>query len=222
MATAGRALGVRTIPREQHSHVHLVRLALEPAEVPGHAVPCVWPRPTRFAVIRLTVDHPILNFSRQFTKWYIGRDAIALGCTHHIPLALSTSLGLPWLHHSIRDGQRQVRQCQAVVDRDNSAEATTLQTGTNWVVKTEQRRRRIAILDIACGAVKLATEPLWGGPVGVNRQLAFTELISLLDRLKKPGTAPLGQAHAILHHRQGGEVPLGQALGRLIYPQHFR
>ena len=77
-------------------------------------------------------------------------------------------------------------QCQAVVDRDNSAEATTLQTGTNWVVKTEQRRRRIAILDIACGAVKLATEPLWGGPVGVNRQVAFTELISLLDRgLKK-------------------------------------
>ncbi|MED5279754.1 MAG: hypothetical protein VYD86_11575, partial [Verrucomicrobiota bacterium] len=56
----------------------------------------------------------------------------------------------------------------------------------------------------------------------MNRQVALAELISLLDRLKKPGRVPLGEAHAILHHRQGGELPLGQALGRLIDSKYFR
>ena len=168
------------------------------------------------------MDHPVLNFLGQIAKRHIGLDTIALGRAHHVPLAFGPGLRLPRLHHAVRDGQRHVRQRQAVVDRNDPAKAAAVRAGTDRVVETEQRRRRVAVLNIARRAVKLATKPLRPQRTRVNSEVALAKLIRLLDRLEKPGAASLGQAHAILHHRHHLKLPLGQALGRLINAQHFR
>ena len=135
---APRARCVAAVAREQNADVHLVRLALQPAEITGDSVPCVGPGAARLAVVRLAVGYPVARFFRQLVERQIGRDAILLRGGHHLSLALDAVPGLPRLDDAPGDRLGEVRHREPVVDRDDSAEALALRAGADWVVETEQ------------------------------------------------------------------------------------
>ena len=94
---APRAGCVAAVAREQNANVHLVCLALQPAEITGDSVPCVGPGAAWLAVVRLPVGYPVAGFFRQLVEWQIGWDAILLRSGHHLSLALNAMPGLPRL-----------------------------------------------------------------------------------------------------------------------------
>ena len=168
------------------------------------------------------MGYPVARFFRQLVERQIGRDAILLRGGHHLSLALDAVPGLPRLDNAPGDRLGEIRHREPVVDRDDSAEALALRAGADWVVETEQRRRRVAVLGVARGAVEMPAKSLLSKHFCVNGEVTLAELVRLSGRLEKPRAAALGQADAILHDGQRRELALGQALGRLLDPQQFR
>ena len=146
----GRAGRVAAVLREQHAHVHLVALGLEPLEEPAHAVPDpsfpTGPRPRA----------PIAAGPRVSSRpRRIDGNAALARVPQQVVLAFAVALGLPGLDRTAAQGLAAVRDDQAVIDADDAAEAAAGFARPQRGVEREQARRRLAIMDVAVGAVQV-------------------------------------------------------------------
>src|SRR5580700_10959435 len=74
---AFRAERVCAVAREQHAHMHLVSLRLQPPEIALHAVPS--PRPPVFGVLAvagLALNEVVLPFLGKLRERHVGRNSI--------------------------------------------------------------------------------------------------------------------------------------------------
>src|SRR6478672_8151286 len=86
----------RTIDREQHAYVHLVRFGLEPLEKIAHAVPR--PRPRFFPVhpTRYSFEHPrLLRRCELAPRFFEGKTAFPAVCLD-VVLTFAKARCLPW------------------------------------------------------------------------------------------------------------------------------
>ena len=140
---------------EQHTDVHLVRLALEVFKEALDAVPLVVPLalPQRRAV-----DHPILLCLTQLGPWRVARNAFGFGVTHQVVLALFPGGCLDGLDGAGAQGELLVGNDQAIVHPNHATKTTAGFTGTDRRVEREHRRHRIAVAQVAVGAMQAGGE----------------------------------------------------------------
>src|SRR5262249_8605094 len=124
-AVARRAGRVRAIARQQHAHVHLVRLRFEPLEEAFAAVPNVL-APGAFAF-----DHPFAVIGAELAPGAVEGDAALLRELQEVVLALFIRLRLPGAHGAGAQRLALVGDDEAVVDADGAAEASAGFAGTD-------------------------------------------------------------------------------------------
>ena len=150
---------ISAIAREQYAHVHLVGLGFEPAEVTFDTVPGT--RPFVFlvlAVTRLSVDDKVLPFFREPVKGDIRRDLEMTTRSHQISLALGAHAAQPGFNDALGKGPGAIRDCQIIVDADDSAKSAAFWTGPYRVIKAKEGRGGFTIFDVAIGAMKAIGE----------------------------------------------------------------
>ena len=162
-ALASRARRVRAIARQQHADMHLVGLRLQPVEVMLHAIPRARPGLLPARPLRLAVDDPALLRRTQRAPWLVERDAALLRVLQQVVLAFLEALRLPRLDRTTPQGLRLVGNDQAVIHADDSTESATGVTSTDRRIERERALARLAIVDIAVGAVKVAAVPPGSG-----------------------------------------------------------
>ena len=160
----GRARRVAAVLREQHAHVHLVAPGLEPLEEPVDAVP-----DPLFPGALALQDPPLLVGGELGPRRVDGNAALAR-VPQQVVLAFAVALGLPGLDRTAAQGLAAVRDDQAVVDADHAAEAAAGFAGTQRRVEREQARRRLAIVDVAVGAVQVGRKT----PDGIDSLSRFS------------------------------------------------
>ncbi len=149
-AIARETRRVCAISGEQHAHVHLVRLGLEPFEEAPGAVPDVLaPRP-------FAVDDPRLVRFAQLAPRAIERDAALLAELDEVVLTFLVRLRLPRANGSAAQGFAFVRDDEAIVDADGSAETFAGFARAHGRVEREEAGDRLAVRQVAVGAVELA------------------------------------------------------------------
>ena len=85
-----------------------------------------------------------------------------------VVLALGAEAGLPGPHHALRQRAGAVGQRQVVINADDAAEAPAGRAGADRVVEAEQGGRRLAVFDVALGAVPPVAEELRGAGPGLG------------------------------------------------------
>ncbi len=140
---------VGTILRQEHANVHLVRLRLEPREEAPHAIPqTILPRALAF-------EHPRAMRFAQLAPRHIDRNAALARKLHEIVLALAIRLALPAAHGAFAQRFVRVRHDQTEIDPDRAAEAATRFARPDRRIERKQARYRIAIMNVAIGAVQI-------------------------------------------------------------------
>src|SRR6185312_5020692 len=104
----------------------------------------------------LALDHPVARLGRQFAPRHIQRDAAQLRELLQVLLALGVGLGLPGLDGAAAQRLGLVRDDEAVVDADGAAETPARVAGAERRVERKLARVRLAIRQVAVGAVQLA------------------------------------------------------------------
>ena len=96
-----------------------------------------------------------------------------------------------------------------VVDADDASETLARRTGANGVIEAEERRHRLAVIEVALGAVETGGEELrmadrgWRiGPQSIYGDLALAEVVSLFASFDEPGAMSRSKPNAILDQRQ--------------------
>ena len=192
---------VRSILREQHADVHLVRLGLEPREEAPHAVPeLVFPAAFAF-------QHPLAMLRAQLTPWRIERHAALAREAHQIVLAFAIRLRLPRPHDAAAQRFRLVGHDEAEVDADDPAEAAATFAGAERRIEREQARRRLAVVDVAIGTVQVGGEaPDARGALRVvehvDRDTAAADAQRRLQRFDHTVAIDAGETHTVLDHFQ--------------------
>ena len=151
-AIAGRARRVAAVLRQQHAHVHLVALGLEPLEEPAHAVPDL------LLPLALAVDDPAPLLVGELAPRRVERDAALAAVPQQVVLAFAVRLGLPRPDRAAAQRLAGVGDDEPVVDADDAAEAAAGLAGAERRIEREQARRRIAVVDVAVGAVQVGRE----------------------------------------------------------------
>ena len=200
---AGRADRVAAVLREQHPHVHLVGLALEPGEEAPDAVPDpVFP-------LALALQHPAALLGGEVPPGHVGAHPPAAGEAHQVVLALPVALGLPGAHRPAGERAGRVGDDQFRVDAEGAPEAPAGLAGPEGRVEGEEARHRVPVAQVAVRAVQVAGEaPGRGVHVGpVHGDPPPPPLERRLQGLDQP-RAPLGrQPQAVLHHLQHVAIP---------------
>ena len=158
-AAAGLARRIAAVLREQHADVHLVGLAFEPCKEALDAIPLGRPGFIPAHEGRVAVQQPLLVFVGQVAIRHIERDAVFLGALDEIVLAFLEARGLPRLDRTFGQGFAFVGDDQPEIDADHAAEATAGIAGTERRIERERGRRRIAVGDVAFGAMQSGREP---------------------------------------------------------------
>jgi hypothetical protein len=77
---------------------------------------------------------------------------------HQIPLRIQAMAGLPRLYHTFRNRLRSVGESQIVINADYPPKTAALRTSPDGMVEAEERRRWLAIFNVALGAVEAVAE----------------------------------------------------------------
>ena len=128
---AGRALGVAAVTRQQHADMHLVRLALQPAEEVVHAVPVARPRAVPALPLRIAFKQPLAVLGRQVAHRNVHRHAMLLRHLRQVMLALEIAFRLPGFDRAFGQRLRLVGHHKAEVNPDHTPETATGLTRSN-------------------------------------------------------------------------------------------
>jgi hypothetical protein len=158
-ALAGGAGRVGAVARQQHAHVHLVRLGLEPVEEARDAVPMGLARLVPVHPARVAVDHPAPILLGQVAPRDVERHAALLRVPGEIVLAFVEALRLEDLHRPLAQGFRRVGNHQPIVHADDAPESAARVARADGRIEREARGRRIRVVDVAGSAVKISGEP---------------------------------------------------------------
>src|SRR5262249_32268930 len=109
--------------------------------------------------LRLAVDDPALLRGAEIAPWLVERNAALLRILDQVVLALLEARRLPWLDRAAAQRLRFVGNHQPVVDADHAAEAAADVAGTHRRIERERALVRLAIVDVAIGAMQVAAEP---------------------------------------------------------------
>jgi hypothetical protein len=169
-AVARGAGGIRAIARQQHADVHLVRLALQPAEVALDAVPLLLPLA---GPLRLALDHPVAVLGLHQLPRRIERDAELRRELLQVALALGKALGLPRLDRAAAQRLALVGNHEPQVETDHPPEATTRLARAQRRIERERARVRLRVMDVAVGAVQVVAEPQQFRQIGVRFSFRF-------------------------------------------------
>ncbi len=154
-AAAVVALAVAAVAREEDAHVHAVRAPLQPLEEAGDAVPLA---PPAFAPARLALPDEALHVLREKGVRHVLRQRGALQEALEVVLALAPEVGLERLDGAAGERPARVRDHEVVVDRHRAPEALAGLARAHGVVEREERRRGIAVGDVAGRAVERGAE----------------------------------------------------------------
>ena len=138
-AVATRAGRVSAIATEQNAHVHLVGLALEPAEKAANAVPAIVFVILVGVIARalLAFDDEILIGLRQFLERHIDIDLFARAGPEQVLLRFAKLIAAKNSHHALLDTQIAIRNRFVQIDRNRASKSAAFGTGTEWIVKAE-------------------------------------------------------------------------------------
>jgi len=203
-AGAGLAGRVTAVLGQQHPDVHLVALGLQVLEEAFDTIPMLVP----LAVpVGRALDHPFLLLGGQLVPGRVTRDAGRLGMAHQVVLALGPGRGLHGLDGAGPQRELVVRDHQAVIHPDHTPEATAHLAGAHGRVEGERRWDRLAVMQVAVGAVQAGgIAPQLGFGVfarqGIDVQAATAALERGLDRLDHPHLLGVACPQAVGHHVQ--------------------
>src|SRR5438067_5106795 len=156
---------VSAIAAEQNADMHFVGLALEPFEKSADAVPAIVLRQLLHVgvlVARLAVDDEILVGLRQILERNAGIDLLPHAGPHQVALRIAHLLAAENADRALRDRERAVGDRLVQIDRNRSSKAAALRAGAEWIIETEETRRRRANIEIAMGAVPAGGERHFG------------------------------------------------------------
>ena len=105
--------------------MHLVRLALQPAEEVAHAVPVTRPGAVPALPLRVTFEQPLAMLGRQLAHRNIHRHAVLLRHLRQVMLALTIAFRLPGPDRAFGQRLRLVGHHQTEVNPDHTPEAAT-------------------------------------------------------------------------------------------------
>ena len=207
--------------------MHLVGLALHPAEETAHAVPqALFPQVLAAAPLRgtalpfLAFEHPLLIALGQIVEWRLHINFLSLCAAHHVALTVCAALGLERFHAAVGETQRAVGNRALEIDRDRAAEPAARRARAERMIESEQARRgrsdvHVAVCAMPAGAVRMPE----AGVRMANRELATAEPERVFDGLGEPRAAFLGNGHAILNHLDDRWQTL--CLRRFVGAQYF-
>src|SRR5437773_385420 len=107
-----------------------------------------------FAVVRVAIDNEVLLALREPGERHVHANSLGAAHAQQVLLRFQAMPGLPRFDGASGKAFRAVREGEMVVDGDNPAEAAARRTRADRVIKTEERRGRLAILEVARGAMK--------------------------------------------------------------------
>src|SRR5882757_7305380 len=122
-ALASRTRRVGAVARQEHAHVHLVGLGLQPPEEARDAVPDARPGFSPAYPLGLAFEHPPALFRSEIAERNVERNAALLRVLLDIVLALVKAERLPGTDRAFAQRLRLVRDDEAVVDADHAPEA---------------------------------------------------------------------------------------------------
>ena len=119
--------------------MHLVSLALEPAEKTTNAVPAIVFVIFVGVIARalLAFDDEILIGLRQFLERHIDIDLFAGTGPEQVLLRFAKLSPAKNSHHALLDTQIAIRNRLVKIDRNRAAESAAFGTRTEWIVKAE-------------------------------------------------------------------------------------
>ncbi len=79
---------------------------------------------------------------------------------HQIVVAFGAHPGLPGFDDAFGESAGAIGQCKIVINRDDAAETAAGGAGANGMVEAEQGRGRLAVFDVALGAVEAVGKEL--------------------------------------------------------------
>ncbi|MPM35769.1 hypothetical protein SDC9_82363 [bioreactor metagenome] len=220
-AAAGRARRVAAVLGQQHADVHLVGLALQVLEEALDAIPLLVPLALP---VRRTADDPLLLLGGELVPGGVARNASGLGVAHEVVLRLFPRRRLDGLDRPGAQRELVVGNHQPVIDADHAAKASAGVARAHGRVEREHRRNRLAVAQVAVGAM----QPRGEAPQIrlalvielVDDELAGAALEAHLNRLDHTRTLGIAQAEAVGHHVQQlaraggrGHLALGLHLG---------
>ena len=199
-AAAAFAGGVTAVLGQQHTDVHLVRLALQVLKKSLDAEPVLVPLAVPAG---RAVDDPGLVLRREFVPGRVTRYARRLGVAHQVVLRLGPGRRLHDLDGTRAQRQFVVGNHQAVIDSDDSTKATASLAGAHGRVKGEQRRRRLGVTQVTFRTMHAAgkTQHLVGLAIRLKVHIESpAPLEGRLDGLNDPGLFCALHAKAVSHH----------------------
>ena len=195
-AVADAAGHVAAVARQEHAHVHLVALSLQPLEPAADAVV--------LAVVpaSLAVDDEPAVLLVQLGEGAFQRDAPALAELLELPQLPARGAGGPGLDGAVGDGLGGVRDHQVEVEVDGAAEAVTGLARPQRAVEGEQVGLRLGVGQVAGGTVQAVAEafPAPAAVHVVEVEPALAELEGLLQRVGDPFARGRAVHETVAHH----------------------
>ena len=191
--------------------MHLVGLGLQPVEEAAHAVPHARPGAAPVLPGVLAFQHPMLLFVGEVAPGHVEGDAGLLRHHLHVVLAFGIARRLPGLHRALLERLALVRHHQPEVDADHPAKAAAGLAGAQGRIEGKQAGQRLAIGDVAIGAVKVLRKAPHRALIALaihhpHRHAPLPGAQRRLHRLADAGGLRRAGAEAILNHPQ--PVPL--------------
>ena len=157
-AAADLARRVGAILRQQHPDVHLVGFGLEPGEEAPHAVPDPRPRAAPAHPFGLAFQYPSTLRVVEVAPRHVERNAALFRIFDQVVLALGKARALPGSDRAGAKRLRRVGNDKPIVQTDHAAEAAAFLAGAERRVERKEARRRVAVVNIAIGAVQVGRE----------------------------------------------------------------
>ena len=173
---------VAAVARQEHAHVHLVALALQPLEPAADAIVlAVVP-----ASLAVDDEPPVLVV--QLGEGLLQGDAPALAELLELPQLPARGPGGPGLDGALGDGLGRVRDHQVEVDVDGAAEPVAGLAGSQRAVEREEVGLRLGVGEVAGGTVQAVAEAFPAPAVlhVVQVEPSLAELEGLLQRVRDP------------------------------------
>ena len=190
--------------------MHLVALALQPAEVAFHAIPLLRPGVGRVGrvVTGVAFDDPALVFGAEVAERDVHRHAELLAELRHVGQRLRAGAGAPRPDRAAGQRERVVGQGERVINADDAPEALARGARADGVVEAEERGGSFAVGEVAGSAVEAVGEEMRRAECGMRNgrglrhnthgQLAFAEVVGLLAGFDEAGAVGGGELEAVL------------------------
>src|SRR5260221_5246383 len=153
-AVAGRTRRVGAVARQEHAHVHLGGLGLQPPEEARDAVPDARPGFSPAHPLGLAFEHPLTLFRSEIAERNVEWNAALLRVLLDIVLTFVKAGRSPGPDRAFAQRLRLVRDDEAVVDADHAPEAAAGLAGAERRVEGKEARQRLGIVGVAFCAVE--------------------------------------------------------------------